>query len=238
MKNYYEGIAKRMLSELKSISDSMTHPGEKGRNNELVLKTFLQDHLPQKYSLTTGKVVSANGKESSQTDIIIQDRLNSPAFIDARAFSIVPIESTYGIISVKTTIDKSELEDATAQVASVRALPQIGNFNYHLGMKIKAEPQQILTPRGFIFAFKSTWKSIDSVAGAFTEIITPIEDGLRPNCLCILDQVLIVRKPQTTEIIVRDQYPFLHFFIFLLRALDTFHMWRVDFDEYFEHYPM
>ena len=44
-----------MLSEIETISDRMTHQGEKGRNNEYVLAAFLNEHLPQRYCVSTGK---------------------------------------------------------------------------------------------------------------------------------------------------------------------------------------
>ena len=97
MRQYYEGLTKRMLSELHDVSAQMSHQGEKGRNNEHVLVRYLRQHLPERYDLTTGKVVSADGTESTQTDVIIRDRINSPVFIHADAWSLVPIETVFGL---------------------------------------------------------------------------------------------------------------------------------------------
>ena len=124
MKRHYEGLAERMLSEINTISDRMSHSGEKGRNNELVLREFLNAALPRRFSVSTGKVVAVGGLESGQMDLIVHDRIHTPALLEAHAWSLVPIESVYAVISVKTTLDKKELRDAMSSIASVRALPR------------------------------------------------------------------------------------------------------------------
>jgi hypothetical protein len=64
-----------MQSEITTISDRMNkNPGEKGRNNELVLGEFLNANLPRRYSVSTGLVVAAGGEESDQIDLIVHDR--------------------------------------------------------------------------------------------------------------------------------------------------------------------
>jgi hypothetical protein len=106
MQRHYAGITKRMLSEIESISDQMSHPGERGRNNEHVLAKFLRDHLPQRHSVSTGKAVAVGGLESGQIDLIVHDRVNSPALVDAHAWRLVPVETIRAVISVKTTLTK------------------------------------------------------------------------------------------------------------------------------------
>jgi hypothetical protein len=91
MKEHYSGLTDRMLSEINTISNRMSHPGEKGRNNEHVLREFLNDNLPRRYSVSTGKVVATGERESGQIDLIVHDRLHTPALIDARAWSLVPV---------------------------------------------------------------------------------------------------------------------------------------------------
>ena len=105
-----------------TISAEMTHQGEKGRNNEAILVEFLRRLLPTRYTVSTGKVVGVGGHESGQMDVIIHDRLDTPAFKEAQAWSIVPVESVHAVISVKTTLTKPELRDRTgANTASATA---------------------------------------------------------------------------------------------------------------------
>ena len=55
MKKHYPGLTGRMLSEIDTISDQMSHSGEKGRNNELVIREFLVRTLASRYTVSTGK---------------------------------------------------------------------------------------------------------------------------------------------------------------------------------------
>jgi hypothetical protein len=236
MKKHYEGLTTRMLSEINSISDRMSHPGEKGRNNEHVLGAFLSDNLPKRYSVSTGKVVAAGGQESGQTDLIIHDRLYTPALVDARAWSLVPVESVYAAIAVKTILTKDELRSALSCIASVRMLPRKAAIRYDTDHKIALREEETLRPRGFVFAFKSSWASPESAEKAFRDLLGDVEDRFRPNATCLLDQCLIIRKPFTTETILFKEHVLLHFFMFLVRTMDIFPRYHVDLEKYFEEY--
>lgn len=70
MHQRYKGLTDRMLSEIRTVSEEVEHAGEKGRNNEAVIRRFLSKHLPEKYTVSTGKVVAANEqlKQSESAD--------------------------------------------------------------------------------------------------------------------------------------------------------------------------
>jgi hypothetical protein len=233
MRKHYTGLTSRMLSEIDTISGRMTHPGEKGRNNEAVLAAFLNDTLPRRYSVSTGKVVAAGAKESNQIDLIVHDRINTPALMDARAWSLVPIETTYAVISVKTTLTKDELRDALLSIASVRRLPRQAAIKYDADHTIPLNEEETLRPRGFVFAFKSSWATPESSNTAFRDLLDETEDAVRPNAICLLDQGLLIRKAFSTETIVFTDHVLLHFFMFLVRAIDTFPRYQVDLARYF-----
>ena len=237
MKKYYDGIAERMLSEIETISGQMSHQGEKGRNNELVLAEYLRQHLPGKYAVTTGKVVSADGEESAQTDIIIHDRFNGAAFMTSHAWSIVPIESTRMVISVKTTLHRAELQDAIRQIESVRKLTQTAAIRYEHGMKHTISGGGLLRPRAMVFAFKSSWKEPTSLQTAFRELVDTVHDDYRPNAVCAVDQCIAIRNPYTTDTTLFTDHPLLHFFVFALKCLDSFPDRVADLEQYFDEYP-
>jgi hypothetical protein len=236
MQKHYKGLTERMLSEISSISDSMSHQGEKGRNNELVLKQFLEQHLAKRYTVSTGKVLSANGSEGGQIDLIIHDRLDTPELVEGRAFRLVPVETVYAVISVKTTLTRGELQDAMHSIASVRSLPRTAAVLRHKkGRTVnEAMPEaNVLRARGFVFGFKSSWASPDSANTAFLELLADFDDSLRPNAICILDQCLIPRKPYTTSTKVFTQYALMHFFVFLSQSLERFPKYSLDLSQYF-----
>jgi hypothetical protein len=225
MKQYYEGLASRMISEINTISEAVRHAGEKGRNNEQVLQRFLCNHLPQRFTVSTGKVVSSDGRMSRQIDLIIHDRLWTPALVNAEAWNLVPVESVRAVICVKTTLDKPELKDSMEVIQSVRELPR---------QPALVEPSaKLLRPRGLIFSFRSSWSSSEALDEAFKTLLEGFDDSFRPNAACALDQAFVVRRPFTCATLLFAQHPLLHFFLFLVKTLDRFPEYRVDLDRYF-----
>ena len=139
-------------------------------------------------------------------------------------------------ISVKTTLNKGELKNAVDQVASVRRLSATAAIQYPSGHHHKILPERVLRPRGFILAYKSDWTSPESVDAAFKEIVEPIDDDLRPNCVCVVDQCFVLRRPYSLKTVVYSDYPFLHFFVSMVHALASFPISQVDLEDYFEKY--
>jgi len=233
MKKHYAGLTSRMLSEIETISDQMSHSGEKGHNNELVLGEFLKRTLASRYTVSTGKVVSVGGHESGQIDLIVHDRMDTPALVEGRAWRLIPVESVYAVISVKTTLDKGELRDALKSVESVRALPRSAAI-LHLPSGVAEVPEsQLLRPKGFVFAFKSSWSTPESADAAFRDLLPKVDDGYRPNAVCILDQCFMVRKAYTTETLVFREHALMHFFVFLSQSLERFPKYHMDLSRYF-----
>lgn len=233
MKKHYEGLTNRMLSEIQTISSQMSHPGEKGRNNEFVLREFLERNLAKRYTVSTGKVVSVGGHESDQVDLIVHDRLNTPAFIEAHPWRLVPVESVYAVISVKTTLDKGKLRNALKSIASVRVLPRgAAILSFPTGVAEVPE-SRLLRPKGFVFAFKSSWNSAGGADNAFRELLPEVDDRYRPNAVCILNQCFIVRKAYSTETLLFPEHALMHFFVFLSQSLERFPTYHLDLSKYF-----
>jgi len=68
----------KIFSELDLVH-SLNHSGEKGRESEEILKSFLNEYLPIKYSITTGFINRESGV-SNLCDIVIYDSSNCPIF--------------------------------------------------------------------------------------------------------------------------------------------------------------
>lgn len=221
------------MSEIETISDEMSHAGEKGRNNESVLSQFLKRNLPTRFTVSTGKVIGVGGVESGQIDLIIHDRLDTPAFIEAHEWSLVPVETVYAVISVKTSIDKPQMDDALESIKTVRSLPrQAATFQVVNGVQHINE-KDVLRPRAFVFAFKSNWRSFDSCNKSFKESITVTNDDLRPNAMCILNQGFLIRRAYTEQTILFKEFPLMHFFMFLVQTMMYRPRYNVDLSKYF-----
>jgi hypothetical protein len=230
MHQYYKGLTERMVSEIKTVSEEIAHAGEKGRNNEAVIREFLSRHLPERYKVSTGKVVSANGQLSQQVDVIIHDRWHTPGLKLAKEWSIVPIESVRAVVAVKTTLDRGTLREGMDNIRSVRCLPRSAAL---LGTAGGTGANKILRPRGLIFGFQSGWATHDGLRAAFVDLLGDVDDSVRPNAVCALEQAFLVRRPYQTNLIDYIEYPLLHFFLFLVKTMDRFPDYRVDITRYF-----
>ena len=79
LEKHYDGISERMMSDLRTISEQMDLMGERGRNNEQILAKFLTNHLPHRFTASTEKVSATGARNSNQIDVIVHDRLDTPA---------------------------------------------------------------------------------------------------------------------------------------------------------------
>ena len=88
------------------------HPGNIGNVRERALIDYLYKVMPRKYGFQSGEVFDSDGNNSGQIDIIIYDSLFSTIFTDGTTDIVAPVESTYGIISVKSKMGTKELDNA------------------------------------------------------------------------------------------------------------------------------
>jgi len=109
-----------MLARFKE-SGYIQHSGDKGENREEILREFLEKHLPKRYGVTKGEVITKDANRSHAIDIIIYDAVNCPVLYSGKT-SIVPIEGVYGIIEVKSSLSKTEFEDAAGKIESFKRL--------------------------------------------------------------------------------------------------------------------
>lgn len=97
------------------------HAGDRGENREELLQAFLEKHLPIRYGVLKGEILTQDGSKSHSADIIIYDALNAPVLYSGRT-AVLPVESVYGIIEVKSTLSKAELLDATRKIEAFKRL--------------------------------------------------------------------------------------------------------------------
>ena len=145
-----EDVAKKLKIDFEGITKQIEHNGVKGSAREDLLKDYLKKLLPEKYSISSGIIIDNSQKQSKQQDFIIHDAFNCPSFFKTESNSILPIESVYATIEVKSTLDYSTLEQSVKNVESVRNLNKLTNRN------IIRNQYDNFYPLGFVFAYSST----------------------------------------------------------------------------------
>jgi hypothetical protein len=118
-------------STLQKLAESLTttykntifqQSGDVGDTREKVVLEYLRKVMPRKYGFQSGEVFDKDDKQSGQVDVIIYDNLFSTVFSDGSDKVLAPVESTFGVISVKSKMGTRELDDAIAGVKKFDSL--------------------------------------------------------------------------------------------------------------------
>jgi hypothetical protein len=221
MKPFLKGVSRKLKAHIEDISSNFGHYGEQGASNERVLEKFLKDYLPKRYSIGRGKVLAFNDSDSSQIDIIIYDRQrNSPLYTED-GFLAAGIESVYGVVEVKTTLNKNELIDANNKALSIITKPTLPSIiEHHTPAGWSRETGQTKPPIATCFAFKSE-TSIDSIVKNLEELK---QQNQNINFLClvgILDKGIIFPTDQGWKVHKDDENALLYFLVMLIEYLNT-----------------
>jgi len=142
-----------------------SHSGNKGDTREKVVIDYLTRAMPHKYGFQSGEIFDEGGMNSGQVDLIIYDALFSTVFTDGTNKILAPVESTYGIVSVKSKMGIKELDNAIEGIKRYDALSRpkakegfayiMPDFAIEAGqnIKLKGTNQQNIN---CIFAFDTT----------------------------------------------------------------------------------
>lgn len=115
----------------------------------------------------------------------VYDAFNSPIFLHMESSCIIPVESVYATVEVKSTLTKETLKQSIENIRSVKQLEITVLKNSPF---IPAQFNFIL---GTVFSYTSD-SAIETVAQNVDEICRDIPKEKQPSVICILDKGLIV----------------------------------------------
>lgn len=98
------------------------HPSAKGDVSELAWKKFIKRYLPSRFSADSGFVIDAHDKTSDQIDLIIYDKVFTPAFWGGGNHSYILAEAVHAVFEIKKNANSAALEYASRKAESVRKL--------------------------------------------------------------------------------------------------------------------
>ena len=105
LERFFDSVEDTMLARYQQ-AEAIRHAGDRGQNRESDLREFLRTHLPSRYGVTKGEVVTKDGGHSHSADVVIYDAMNCPVLYSGKT-AVLPVEGVYGIIEVKSTLSKS-----------------------------------------------------------------------------------------------------------------------------------
>ena len=112
-------LSKLLVAQYEGIFE---HRGNKGDSREKILIEYLERVFPYQYGFSKGEVFDCNGDNTGEVDVIIYDRLRSVIFRDSSEKILAPVESTYGIIEVKSNLTTGELDKSIEKLKKYNAL--------------------------------------------------------------------------------------------------------------------
>lgn len=180
-----ESMAKKMTIDYQEVTSHIDHMGLRGTSRENVLREYVKQLLPQKFAVGNGIITDVDGTQSRQQDFFVYDTFNAPVFLQMDTSSIVPVESVYATVEIKSTLTKEALRQSIDNIKSVKEL------------KITVLKNSFIIPErynfilGTVFAYTSD-SVIETVAKNVDDICKDIPKEMQPSVICILDKGLIV----------------------------------------------
>ena len=156
-----------LRAEFENVKNSNPHYAESGAEVEIILKDFLNEHIPKRFAADSGLVIDVEDNISLQTDVIIYDAINSPVYRKGERVLILPNDNVAAVIEVKSRLNKRELEDAAKKISSVKKLkttPITG-----VDQPVTFSPLVNTKTMGVVFAYESS-TSLETLANNLKEI--------------------------------------------------------------------
>lgn len=94
----FRGMQGQMQSQLSTNREFIYHPGSKGDALENAWIEWLQNYLPNRYSVDKAIVIDYHGNTSDQIDIVIYDNWFTPFIFNQNGFKYIPAEGVYAVL--------------------------------------------------------------------------------------------------------------------------------------------
>ncbi|MFO1153422.1 MAG: DUF6602 domain-containing protein [Rhodospirillales bacterium] len=169
-----------------------------GTARENIYREFLRQHVPSKCNVFSGGYLFAeDGAESKQLDLLVTtDTIPRFNFYnrnnDGKSFS--PVEGALAVASIKSKLDKNELDDALDGIASIPASSSLDG-RLPVGVKIHNYDD---------WPYKIIYAS-DGISGqhllkhieAFYGMNQSIPFGRRPNIIHVSGKYIVLKAPRS-----------------------------------------
>lgn len=158
-----------LLSEYDRAKDSK-HPRDVGAAREQILRNALVNTglVPARYAVSScsTRAASTTGHVSGELDLLFYDSLDAVSLMRrSNVYEVLPVESTYGTIQVKSKVSRQDIRDGLSNIASYKRLKRFPTNGSHIGLGRPPSSQGF----GILFAFDTDldWKDLVVEIDAF-----------------------------------------------------------------------
>jgi hypothetical protein len=178
---------------------AVPHPALRGRERELALITFLNEHLPKKCAASSGYLLDPSGNLSSHLDVIIYDAMNSPIYRPSKDALILPSDNAATVIEVKSQLTEKTLKASMKQLSEVKHLGKSQSIEYVSnvdeetscpGWERKPSPPGSIDTRTILFAYESQL-SVEDIGDLFYRNYALFPPGTQIDYIFVLDHGMI-----------------------------------------------
>ena len=178
-----------------NMSQIVHHSASKGSLREFLLKDIIRPFLPKRYGLCNGECFDTHDGVSKQLDIIVYDDLFSYA-VPMGDYFMMPFESAYGEIEVKSMLNKETFLESIENIASFKSLqkemPDDCQVLPNLSIEIEGvtwNKHGFKKPFGVVFSYDSVEPK--TVLSYFHEI-KPLNPSLMPDMIVLMKKKTII----------------------------------------------
>lgn len=120
------GRSKSLYEDLNK-KNNLLHAGEYGMYKERTLRELIEFIKPFKYETTDGYIINSHNETSTQCDLILFDKLNTPLINFGDRFQFIPAESVAAIGEVKSTLSKNDFFETAIKLSKNKGLCKPSN---------------------------------------------------------------------------------------------------------------
>ncbi|SEG03058.1 hypothetical protein SAMN04488130_10556 [Flavobacterium urumqiense] len=189
----------------------LIHPGEFGTHREQICKDFLRSIIPMRLDIGSGFIITDKGDVSTQIDLIIYDRNNTPLIENSERQKFYTVETITGIVEVKSDLSKNDLKSALNKLARNKRLKE----NMSNPVKIKRDNEGMFDAMNYpydnIFSILICNKLNFNIDNISADIDDLYDDDIQPwqkhNLILSLEDGLLAYYDDNKKSIM---YPYLN----------------------------
>ena len=211
------------------------HSGEFGSYRERIVRNLIKPFLPNRLEIGTGFIITADNKISTQCDVIIYDKTNTP-ILENYEQRFFPIECVVGVIEVKSKITKQEFKEALIKLSKIKDLRNYVDSDKYIfkdgnpGKKFETK-EFVRNQLATVLLCESIDGNLDSNLNSFFfDVYEGIDKSLYHNMVLSLENGCFL------YIVDKDNVPIFHsYFDYKISSFDNYLIYPIEQGYRYEH---
>ena len=219
-----EAARKQLLIDHENAR-SFENSGIIGDERAAALADFLRSRLPEAFGVAKGEIIDCFDNRTGQIDFFIYDRLAAKPISQQRENALVPCETLYAVIEVKSTFTREEARRCLHAAARLR---QLRPFKEHfVDARTHGASAQESEHRAMyvVFAYTTDLRAAEWMDHEHQRLLAvAAEEKVNPSVIdriFIADrQILNPIRSQGKSVQEDAEYLFVEFFLHLINFID------------------